>query len=357
MRSPKSGGGFFVTGYTILRNPYLKWEPYMPRIRDEVLDCVIYLYSSEDDAEKGVRTGGSGFLAAVPSEIIPKRQHPYVVSNRHVVEGGNTCVRLNTIDDRLDVIPLTEQDWFLSDQDDLAIARMPALDHRRFQRKWVNIDQMLSIDTVEKYDFGLGEECFVVGRFINHEGRQRNLPSLRFGYLAQMPWEFIRLPHGGGYIDQESFLVDIKSVGGYSGSPVFWHPLDKSVESRPGVVRDKFFLLGVDWGNLCHWSDVCDASGRPFQHGLKVDINTGMMAVVPAWKLISFLQSDEQREMRKQIDEEFIRTQGLPPASPNVSNRSEEASSEKEDYNPHHREDFNGLLDVAAQKPKRDDQT
>jgi hypothetical protein len=47
----------------------------------------------------------------------------------------------------------------------------------------------------------------MVGRFINHEGKQRNLPALRYGNIAMMPLEPIIQQETG--ITQESFFVKI----------------------------------------------------------------------------------------------------------------------------------------------------
>jgi hypothetical protein len=44
----------------------------MPRIPDGFLDCVVYLYRSEDEAKEGSGIGGSGFLAGIISDDVPK---------------------------------------------------------------------------------------------------------------------------------------------------------------------------------------------------------------------------------------------------------------------------------------------
>ena len=66
-------------------------------------------------------------------------------------------------------------------------------------------------------NIGIGDEAIAIGRFINHDGNQRNQPSVRFGAIAQMPKDKIRTDTG----EQDAFLVEIKSISGYSGSPVF----------------------------------------------------------------------------------------------------------------------------------------
>jgi hypothetical protein len=50
-------------------------------------------------------------------------------------------------------------------------------------------------------------------------------------------------------------------------------------------------------GHINDWGPVYDASGRPVNPGrprdMQVRTNTGMMAVVPAWKLAELLDSEE----------------------------------------------------------------
>lgn len=109
MRRPSSGATFSV------------WEPSVPRIPDEYLDCVIYLYPTEVDAEDGGRAGGSGFLVGVPTEGL--RQNfwiLYAVSNKHVIEKSRV-VRMNTADGRKTIVPSARADWIVHpDGDDVA---------------------------------------------------------------------------------------------------------------------------------------------------------------------------------------------------------------------------------------------
>lgn len=83
--------------------------------------------------------------------------------------------------------------------------------------------------------------------------------------------------------------------------------------------------------------------------GLKVRLNTGMMGVVPAWKLGDLLRSDVLMEHRRKTEEEYIKKHGLPKTSL--------AESPESDANQLHREDFKRLVDVAARKRPQSDQT
>ncbi len=170
----------------------------------------------------------------------------------------------------------------------------------------------------------------MVGRYINQEHRQFDRPVARFGNLAMLPEPIHQRERS---FEQESFLVDMRSQAGFSGSPVFvyyeepgWRflpPLEeppeppelpesaepaerinhanervewsaartKALQERPvghhvsGVVS-KTWLLGIDWGHLPVWDDVFDLHGRA---GGRMRVDSGMAAVVPAWKLIELL--------------------------------------------------------------------
>ena len=163
-------------------------------------------------------------------------------------------------------------------------------------------------------NIGPGDECFVVGRFVNHEGKQKNLPTVRFGCISQMADEPIL--QNCGY-KQQSFLVEAKSIGGYSGSPVYTY-------IPPGTIRygvenwlDKIlmqhgpWLLGVVWGQINDWMPIMNEQGQPINSNPKsaqVMINTGIMAVVPAWKIRETLNSESASLRRMVFMQNLIKT-------------------------------------------------
>ena len=145
----------------------------------------------------------------------------------------------------------------------------------------------------------------MVGRLIQYDGKQRNEPVLRFGNLAMMPYPVMQSTRARR---QESFLVEMRSLSGFSGSPVIVHWVTVGTRPEPerprggvlyaSLVTNKAWLLGVDWGFVQAASDV---------HGSQDDrrlANSGMSAVVPAWKLAELLDRREfivarEREEKK----------------------------------------------------------
>ena len=91
--------------------------------------------------------------------------------------------------------------------------------------------------------------------------------------------------------DQESFLVDMRSQSGFSGSVVviyFTQPGTLSViigEKRPWrTLISEYWVLGVDWGHLPVRQRLLDNGGEQ-----RVLIDSSMAGVVPAWRLTELL--------------------------------------------------------------------
>ncbi len=277
----------------------------MPRIDDNYLDCSIYLYPSVEAAKEGRAAGGTGFLASVPCETIPNATFIYAVTNAHVIRNGSPVIRLNTQAVAVDIAPLRDADWTPHpDGDDLAVTGITGLSVATHKFRTVPISMFLTREVSKQYNIGPGEDVFVVGRFVTVEGRQKNTPSARFGHIAMMPGEPIRTDTG---VSQESFVVEAKSISGYSGSPVFVRilPLSLRPEAEELATRGWTWLLGVDWGHI-NDPRIRDAVRDP--KGIlvgTVEANTGMMAVVPAWRLLDFLMGDKLVMVRRKSEQKI----------------------------------------------------
>lgn len=283
-----------------------RWE--MPRIDDQILDCVIYLYPSAAHADRSEAAGGTGFLVAVPSEQHPNVIYVHAVTNSHVIrEGKSPVIRFNTQQGARAIGQLNDAQWVHHpDGDDIAIAVLGGLDQALLKFRCIPTSMFVTPELIAQNDIGPGDDVFMVGRFVSHEGRQRNLPSLRFGNISMMPWEKVR--HGRQY-DVESFLVETRSLSGYSGSPVFVHI--SPATSRPGdqgaVVLGRATgprLLGIDWGHVNLYEKVKERDRQTDSpEGYVVESNSGQMAVSPAWKLNELLNLDQFVQARRQEDE------------------------------------------------------
>jgi hypothetical protein len=280
----------------------------VPRIADVILDCVIYLYPSVDAARKGVGAGGSGFLVSVPSNIEDKA-FIYAVTNRHVIKkGGALVLRLNSKNGSTYILESEIQHWhFHREGDDIAVAQLSRSPSKEIDFGAMPIIASATIEILTAFDIVIGDDVFMVGRFVNHEGKQKNIPAVQFGHISIMPLEPIS---NEGYL-QESYAVDIRSSGGFSGSPVFVRIVNHEPGRKPFTISPSgieigfiIFLLGINWGHLNSYSPVEKRTIESREDSdkstdLVVKENTSMAAVVPVWKLIELLQVEALKLLRE----------------------------------------------------------
>lgn len=344
--------------------PYSVWEKTVPRISDMFLQCAVYVYASLEDAKLGEHQGGSGFLVHVRFDQNRDWSEVYVVTNRHVVIGAKTpVVRMNRKDGDVEYISTDLSQWTLhQDGDDIAV--LPIRFRYEEVRYWsVASELFLSHPISAAQDVGIGDEAFMVGRFINHEGAEKNAPSVRFGTIAMMPTERIHSPYG---IDQESFLVEVRSLPGYSGSAVFLYTANAMNDMsmmRDGIPRPadiQFFgkgsnaleavrflkpkgpyLLGIDWCHIPRRAPVRNASGSPVDGDWYVEENTGMAGVIPAWKIMEVLNCEELVMQRKEADSKMTRKKAASPVS---------LDSATPESKPFTKQDFENALTKASRK-------
>src|SRR5687767_2277527 len=77
----------------------------MPRIPQEVLRCVFFLYDTRDAAESGHGTGGTGFLLSQKLSL-------YGITNYHVAKKrGCSVARITAVDGSVRILELDPSDW------------------------------------------------------------------------------------------------------------------------------------------------------------------------------------------------------------------------------------------------------
>ena len=280
----------------------------MPRIQDDVLECPVYLYPDQSSAKAGERAGGTGFIIGMRSPNFYAILHLYIVTNSHVVMKHNSpVIRINKTTGGLDYQVTQKGDWILHPSgDDVAIMPIGLSSDHKYA--WINTEMFLSRDDAINYSVGPGDDVFMVGRLISHDGKQSNTPTARFGNVSMSPKEPVYNPELGNF--QESYLIDVRSIGGYSGSPVFLHFLPIITPPRPDI--DKYvgpYLLGVEWCYFTGNQDVLK-SKKPHPDGWYVEYNTGISGVVPAWKISGLLQEDKVKRQRKDREEQMAREAG-----------------------------------------------
>jgi hypothetical protein len=286
------------------------WEPDMSRIPDAILDCTFYLYDTEQSARDGAHWGGTGFLVGLESVKHKHMWWIYAVTNNHVIRDGFSVIRLNKREagrgHETGILNLSASNWTPHPEgDDLAICSVDVFGKRiKFQFLDVRT-YFVARNEMPFHTLGPGDEVYMVGRLL-YRGVQRNLPVVHTGVIAMMPLE--PLERDDGFL-QESFIVECRSIGGFSGSPVFVRRRRDELPDisfpHPGPPSDyRQWLLGVNW---CHLHEHLERVYTVKKDELKttryqVKSNSGFAGVIPAWKLRDLIDSDSVREMREADD-------------------------------------------------------
>lgn len=273
----------------------------MPLISDRVLYCTFFIYDSVEAAENGEPCGASGFVAAYPFQDSPEEYHHYAITANHVLRKG-TVLRFNTREG-LTIVKTDRDDWISHRNGDDVAALAIELPPEVYINS-VPINLFLTEKDIKKYKIGPGDEATLIGRFATHEGKEFNLPSARFGNISMLPWEPVKHPSG---ISQESFLVECRSLPGYSGSPVF---LDAVPHQRARTRQEvpPFCLLGLDWGHLPRFAPVLQKDRKTrIDEGWVVEMNSGMACVLPAWRIMELLEEEDKFKMQRKQSEDASR--------------------------------------------------
>ncbi len=289
------------------------------RISDHVLRSVGFIGEVQERSESGVRGDlcATGFFVRVPSTV--RGAYLYFVTARHVARdlrdrdvyvlvnklgGGTTEIlaasRLYGIYTLSTARAMSRLFRWPSSSPDADLLPIP-------------INEFLTPESIEEFSIGIGDEVFATGFFSEIPNTTRNIPILRHGNIAMMPTE--QLQTDLGFADV--YLVEARSIGGISGSPVYVRPSEKiPVQTSPGGpieavlgLRDQIKVLGLMHG---HWDVRESEMNNPtVNHDPKRGVNYGVAIVTPAVKIIETLNAPNLAGYRELHDEKLKR-RGVP---------------------------------------------
>ena len=259
-------------------------------VPDDVRKCVVFLGYQLASGE--MRLAGSAFFVG-RNVSEDKASEVFLVTAKHVVDGirklGLTelFIRVNTKAGQSSWAKCQSTDWLFHPSDstiDVALLRagIPAdLDHLVLP-----ITMCATPQTLKENAVGLGDEVFVVGLFRHHHGAQRNIPIVRVGNLAAMAEEKV-VTRDFGLID--AYLVEARSIGGLSGSPVFLNlGVVRYIEGQVKHAQGGpiFYLFGLVHGHYDVQASAVDTAESDVNNSLHADrVNTGIAIVVPVQKI------------------------------------------------------------------------
>lgn len=273
-------------------------------IPDDVRKCVAFVGYRDSNAM--FKLAGTTFFLGRTIGATGRAFH-YAVTAKHVIDGirGKGCnrvlVRLNLTNGNASWVDTDIQDWLFHPDDtevDVAVLRASIpddVDHLVYP-----IDRVATEEVIAREGIGVGEEVFLTGLFVHHYGKQRNIPIVRVGNIAAMPEEKVETQFG--LID--AYLVEARSIGGLSGSPVFVHlGLVRHIEGQVKFSTSSsgiFYMLGLMHGHFAAFSSDMDVT---LEDSLNRErINMGIGIVVPISKILEVLTQPEIRKAERQVE-------------------------------------------------------
>jgi Trypsin-like peptidase domain len=218
-----------------------------------------------------------------------------------------------------------------------------------FTHGTVGSEIVVSEQMIRDQQISVGDEVFIVGLFRNHSGRQRNIPIVRIGNIAAMPEEPVSTKTG----PMDAYLIEARSIGGLSGSPVFVNFGSWRVYGNQSKLYSGYggALLGLMHGHF----DVKDLNSDVVtdEDGTTTGIHSGIGVVVPASKITETLMQDDLKKLRADL---AARQNQQSTVTADFA-AGEEDAPPASDANPNHLKDFTRLVDVAARKRPQGDQT
>lgn len=262
----------------------------------ELLKCVVFL-GYKDQLSNFHYAGSAFWVSRIVADDIKDTYRPaYLSTAAHVIrkirdDGAHdrVWVRVNTKSGSETIeTPLAGWRMHPDENVDIAVFKIGIgdFDHAAWALENCVVGDML--DTIDTGDrrLELGDEICFAGLFHPHAGTERNLPIVRVGTVAALREEPVMSRDGR---PMDVYLVESRSIGGLSGSPVFvdvrtaktirpptWGSMAGAYDpSSPG----RFKLLGLVHG---HFGDDIIADATADDGKEKVHINMGIAMIVPA---------------------------------------------------------------------------
>jgi hypothetical protein len=287
----------------------------MPQVDDHMLRCVAFLGEGGGSSFRATGTCSFAFVKVDEYDFI------YLITAGHVVwphrrtrapkPSDPIALRVNQHDSDPKVIPLNRGEWIFPDDvhfDICAFEFDPAIYNQDRKLIYSEMDLQtitfaVKADECEKFGVKsmpdhwkvtIGDDVFITGAFISRIGDKSNIPILRAGTVAALPHEPVEYysPRHAAY------LIETRSLGGISGSPVFLNtsrslPRGTNVAQRTeGGVRFPYGLIGMVLGTSGSSEYIKDFDPPAEEQKTDADFNSGISIVLPARRILEFLYSD-----------------------------------------------------------------
>jgi len=274
------------------------------RVPDQIKKCVLFVgLPGMPDPEYR----GTGFIVTVAGAN--QNHFAFMVTARHVaehLEGKDFYIRANRKDGTAVALRgLPDNPWWYHPNEreevDAAVTIFSPQRLAELDVEHIPIVMFADSEAIERRDIGIGDEVFVTGLFTKITETTKNIPIVRTGSVAMLPGE--KIPFGDKLIYAD--LIELRSFGGLSGSPVFVREtvqIPHQLFTKRGQVVP-LWGMGPFWffGSIIgHWDEP--ANFTPLQ---KEAVNMGVSPIVPAHKIKEIILQAELIEMMKKVDDEM----------------------------------------------------
>jgi hypothetical protein len=268
------------------------------RVPDSILRSVAFIGVPEGTKTARTTFTATGFFVEVLTQFEPKYRFRYFVTAAHVarkIYDGRFTVSLND--------PLTlnafevsgeDVEWYFHPDKAVDVAITPWFPEDAAHEP-IPASMIMPDDPLKAGGWlGVGDEVMIAGLYTRFHGVVRNWPIIRIGNIAMLPDEKHKTKLGDAYL----YLVEARSTGGLSGSPVFaretaYSPVSRADGSNRLVAGGgEIFLIGLVHGHHD------DRSGRGGQ------VNMGIAEVTPAERIMEVINLPELIKMRKEFTDE-----------------------------------------------------
>ena len=239
------------------------------------------------------------FLVSIPTKIHTGRFF-YAITARHVFSGTpdvKTVVIVNSKGGGVTELPILGE-WHHHPDPKVDVSATPVKYDPSMDVSAFDIEDCFD-ESHNPENIGLGDEVFFAGLFTPAPGISRITPIVRHGNLAMLPCEQIQTAEG--YADV--YLIEARSIGGISGSPVFVRETLALPVSRDGGEKcimqgiGKFKLLGIVQG---HWDVDESMINQAYISHARRGVNLGIAKVIPAKKIIETINGPGLRALREE---------------------------------------------------------
>lgn len=291
------------------------------RIPDELRECVCFV---EARWPSGAAEVGTAFFVGVPLDAPPgsgQSWFHYVVSARHCIAGRKetqeqqggpaetAALLINQRGGGRVRCPTRVADWLLHGTADVAVLPIGTVNPVFEVSVWDADKSVANDKIVRERDIGAGDDVFIAGLLIHHPGKTRNLPIVRLGSVAAMPEDPVeRMETGPDVVT----LVQVHSIGGLSGSPVFVHlSLLRDIPEGANIIRggSKAGSGGTSWlHGVMHGFYPVGKDDPDNVSGGDESLNTGIAIVARIDRVLDLIHRPDQialrDEVKKRIEDE-----------------------------------------------------